>query len=770
MARDTMAFTRVAGRRMVDPAALTAVRMDAPITPLEARPVAEVAAAPPVLAREAMLFPTARLEEARVTNPAFFEKTRKMRLHPGLIVPIRAEDLQPDPGSTREALGLPVAGGDPVNPDQVFGSADGTRGLYLPRYALAQRVVSGAEQYEIRIATGPDGQWALRVGLVRQRPPGVTPEAAAGEIDHELMVQLRYQVMKSDGGTITKTLDFTEIGATADGAAVIAQLRLASLAERDQVLGALTTANSACGIVVTRSVRVAVPMEMAVMMVGQVPRYRGVTRGLAQAVEPDPLFLNPALHGYLMDGVAPPTGTGPGLVARQVQFEGSFHDYWEDAVDPACIYYLPDAFRLARREAPAPFLPMMTVRVVPGPAEDAEPVATLEFAATPWNNLRRLDAARREFAKKLPLQPGDAAPTPVVPELGGELGGALGGLLGDLLKKNKAGAGTPLGDALTGALGLQVDDARVGRIRMEPLPVEKAALWLALPGGTGGGLVERTAAQIDLRTAVIVSETMPLSAFQLIYDALMGGSVSLMRGELRVEPGGGVVKRIPFETRFDRMNGPMFETEVARGAKPGHFTITLTNGVESPVVMAGINGSLLVGGYELPTTETVSSALPITLAPGESMRVGLVPKRALANLPGGPAVAPMLDFGKVALKPDSAALWASILDADTTAEARRRVRVKLFSGMFDAADGKPENRAFAVIVQFEGGQSLELTPEKPEGEVVLAGGSVTDLVLRRAGTGGYRYRCQVIRRSARISDEAWREDTTDLLIPLLPEG
>lgn len=765
MARETMAFTRVTGRRMVDPAAMAPVRIDAPVTMLVARPVADVAAAPPVLAREAMLFPTARLEEARVTNPEFFERTRKMRVRPGLIKPVRPGDVQPDAGSSRAELALPVAAADPVDPDQVFASADQTRGLYLPRYALAQRVVSGAAQYEIRIAAGADGQWALRAGLVRSRPPGVTPEAAAGEIDHEVMVQLRYQVLKSDGGTITKTLDFTEIGTTADGAAVIAQLRLATLAERDQVVSAITTANSACGIVVTRSVRVAVPVA------GQVDRFRAVTRGLVQAVEPDPLFLNPALHHYLMDGVAVPTsGTGPGLVARQLQFEGSFHDYWEDAVDPACIYYLPDAFRLARRDSPAPFLPMMTVRVVPGATPEAEPLATLEFAATPWSNLRRLDAARREFAKKLPMQPGDEAPKTVVPELGGELGGALGGLLGGLLKKNKAAPGTPLGDALTDALGLQVEDARVGRVRMEPLPVEKAALWLALPGGAGGGLVERTGAQIDLRTAVVVSETMPLTEFQLIYDALMGGSVSLMRGELRVEPGGGVVKRIPFETRFDRMNGPMFETEVTAGGKPGQFSIRLTNGVESPVVVAGIDGSLLIDGHELPTTETVSQALPMTLAPGESMVVGLVPKRALANLPGGPVAAPMLDFGKVTLQPDSAALWAAILDADTTAEARRRVRVKLFPGMFDDASGKPENRAFAVIVQFEGGQSLELTPDNPEGEVTLAGGSVTDLVLRRAGTGGYRYRCQVIRRSARISDAEWREDMTDLLIPLLPEG
>ena len=111
-----------------------------------------------------------------------------------------------------------------------------------------------------------------------------------------------------------------------------------------------------------------------------------------------------------------------------------------------------------------------------------------------------------------------------------------------------------------------------------------------------------------------------------------------------------------------------------------------------------------------------------------------------------------------------------MLDADTTAEARRRVRVKLFPGMFDAPDGKPENRAFAVIVSFENGPSLELTPEASEGEVVLPGGSVTDLVLRRAGTGGYRYKCMVIRRSARITDPDWRSDASDILVPLLPEG
>jgi hypothetical protein len=760
MARDTMAFSRVAGRRLVAPVEATTIRADLPVAELATRPVAEVAAAPPLVAREAVLFPTQRIEEARVVDPALFEMTRKVRFRPGKVIPGMV--VVPEQGQTRAALGLPVAAADPVDPDQVFQSADGRAQLYLPQYHLAQRTVSGAAQYVIGLTQDEGGQWVLRLGLIRRRPAAVAATVTT-EIDHELMLQLRYRVVKSDGGSMTKALDFTEIGAGADGS-VVAGLRLATLAERDQVLAAITTSGSACGVVVTRSVRVAVPVE------GQADRFRGVTRGLVQAAEPDPLFLNPALHPYITAGTGlPPAGNGPGLVARQVQFEGAFHDYWQDAVDPTCVYYLPDAFRLARRETPAPFVPMMTVRIDPGPTPEAEPLATLELAATPWTNPKRLEAARRDFARKLPAEPG-AAPTTTLPELGGELGEAVGGLLGEFLRKNKAAPGTPLGDMLTNALGLKVDDASLARIRMEPLPVDKVTLWLALPGAGGGGLAERPAARVDLRSAMVVAETLPLSAFQQVYDALMGGAVSLMRGELRAETGGGVVKRIPVDLRFDRMNGPLFETTVTPGAEPGHFTLRLVNAVECPVRIEGIAGSLLVGGHELPTTESALRALPVTLQPGEDYTLFLTPKRQLADLPGGPKIEPLLDFSRVKLEAQAEAIWAEILDADTTAEARRKVRVKLFPGMFDAPDGKPENRAFAVIVQFENGPSVELTPDRPEGEVVLPGGSVTDLVLRRGGTGGYRYKSLVIRRSARISDPDWRDETTDILVPLLPEG
>lgn len=686
-------------------------------------------------------------------------------------------------GATREELALPVALSDPIDPDKLFEAASGPQHYYLPSYQLARRVVSGSEQYEIRMAPGEAGQWALRVALNKTRPAGAT-DPAASELEHDLLLQLVYRLTKSDGGTIAKTIDFTSLGETEDNAAVIGLMQFASPGERDQALAAITTSGSGCAIVATRSVRVAVPIA------GAAGRFRPVTRGLPQTVDPDPLFLNPQLHPYLFDGAVPHGGSGPGLVARQLQFEGRFYDYWEDAADPTRIFYLPDAFRLARRDKPSPFTPLMSVRVLAGATPEADPMIGFEFVATPWSDARRLEAARREFAKRLPAPPGSTAPQPApTPRhtqggggLAGSLGGVLGGLLGGDPRATAAAAGVVGGvvggllggadpaaaasGALANLLGIRPEEERASRIRMEPVPVEKASFWLMLPGATGGGLVERPTAQIDVRTALVVSETLPMADFQAVYDSLVSGAVAIMKGEVRCDFGGGAAGKIPLDARFDRMNGELVEPVIEIGERHGAFRITLTNAVESPIQISSLNASLLIRGMEVGAAARPDGTLPMQLAPGESVVLMVSP---LKEPPGNAEVEPMLDLTGVKPLLDSEKLWAAILDADTATESKRTVRVKLFPGMFDAPSGNPADRAFAVMVQFDGGPSVELTPEKAEAEVKLTS-SISDIVLRRAGAGGYRYKCQVIRRSTRVADSEWRTDTTDLLVPLLPAG
>lgn len=656
-------------------------------------------------------------------------------------------------GATREELGLPVAATDPVEDNGVFEAAAGPERYHLGRYRLARRVVSGSEQYRIRMAAGEDGVWTLEVTLDRVRPDGIADGTL--ELDHELLLQLVYRLTTSDGTAIPKTLDFTEVGETEDGTAVVARLRFASPAERDQALAAITTSGAGCGLIATRSIRVAAPIA------GSPGRYRPVTRGMRQAVEPDPLFLNAALHPYLHDGARPAgDGGGHGLETRQLKHESRFHNYWVDATDPAHVYYLPDAFRLARREKPGPFTPLMTVRPVQGATPDAEPLMAFEFVATPWVDAARLEAARREFAKALPKPPRpEGTPAPA-----GGLGGLLGTVLGEVI------SGGDVAGALGQLLGVDAADERAALIRMEPLPVEKASFWLALPGAAGGGLVERPAAQIDVRTAVIVSETLSMADFQAVYDALIGGAVAIMKGEVRVELRPGAFERMPFDGRFDRMNGELMDAAITPGAQSGQFTIALTNAIESPVEVSAIKASLLARGVEADANASFATPLPQRLAPGETLTLTVAPKKPLPTpLPQGMTVDPLLDFAGVKVVPDSEAIWTAILDADTAVEAQRTIRVKLFAGMFDAPSGDAADRALAVIVQFEGGASVELTPEKPEGEAKLSS-PIGDIILKRAAAGGYRYKTQIIRRSSRPIDAEWRSDSADLLIPLLPEG
>jgi hypothetical protein len=659
-------------------------------------------------------------------------------------------------GASREELALPVAASDPIDENAAFEAATGADKYYLSRYRLASRLVSGSQEYRIRMAAGEDGAWTLQVTLDRIRPDGIPADAT--ELDHELLLQLAYRLTTSDGSAITKTLDFTEIGETEDRSAIVARLRFASPAERDQALAAITSPGAGCGIIAIRSVRVAVPIP------GSPDRYRPVTRGLRQVVEPDPLFLNPTLHPYLYDGARPAGGRAPGLEARQLKHGANFHTYWVDATDPAHVYYLPDAFRLARREKPGPFTPLITVRPVQGTTPDAEPMMAFEFVATPWIDTARLETAKREFAKALP-QPAREDGNPL-PTRGG-LGGMLGSMLGEAIG---GAAGGAISSAVGSLLGVSPDEERAALIRMEPLPSEKASFWLALPGASGGGLVERPSAQIDVRTAVIVAETLPMADFQAVYDALMGGAVAIMKGEVRVELRPGAIERLPFEGRFDRMNGELMDAVITPGAQSGQFTIALTNAIESTLEVSGISASLLTRGIETGANAAFSTQFPLKLAPGETLMMNIASKRQLPTpLPGGLTVEPLLDFRGVKVLPDSEAIWKAIFDADVSIEAQRTVRVKLFPGMFDAPSGNAADRAMAIVVQFEGGSSVELTPDKPEGAVKLSA-PIADVMLKRAGGGGYRYKSQIFRRNSRPADSEWRSDNADLLIPMLPEG
>jgi hypothetical protein len=164
---------------------------------------------------------------------------------------------RPGAGQTREELGLPVAPAEPLNDTMVFEGATDNKRYFLPRYRIATQNVSGNQQYMLRVEKSPQGDWVLRVELERFRPPEIAADAAPEELVHEFGVRLSYRITVAGGGTMQKELGFTELGRREDGL-LFAILRLATPAERDQVLYAISDMDAATALIVTRTVRVAV--------------------------------------------------------------------------------------------------------------------------------------------------------------------------------------------------------------------------------------------------------------------------------------------------------------------------------------------------------------------------------------------------------------------------------------------------------------------------------------------------------------------------------
>src|SRR5690606_481985 len=119
-----------------------------------------------------------------------------------------------------------------------------------------------------------------------------------------------------------------------------------------------------------------------------------------------------------------------------------------------------------------------------------------------------------------------------------------------------------------------------GPVELEILPVSRPLLRLALPkdGAPSSSLVDRPDANLDLDTMLVHAETLSLVAFLVIYKALFGGSLSLLRGEIRVSLGtAGEPDDIPFVARLDQLNGEMFEHSLDIDAGSGLVTARLTN-------------------------------------------------------------------------------------------------------------------------------------------------------------------------------------------------
>lgn len=731
------------------------------------------------------------------------------RFRPEMLEQLRTRLRRPVP---RDQIRGPVAPDGAVEDTVLFEDArQPARKLYLPRYRLLERREGGRQRYRVKLDALEDGG-RLEVELEKFPAPELGAAAReADELPHRPVVRLRYRLASGS----FKELPFDAVEEHDDGS-VTARLELPSLSLLTQVFQVLQESDAATELRVERHVRVAVPTEarrtaaatgpeaaeaevpgallfnrelsarLATSAIARTlrprpprpprrprpdprprprprpepepetptePLFRWLPRVLTRAVEPEPFVFPPQLHDYVFSGVTGLSTERLGLVRRQVQHEGTWHSYYQDQAEPELFYYLPDAFKLARRDT-VPFAPMMAVSFHSEDGSTEKMEADLELVAVPELDPDRLTAAAGELARHLPEDDQDEPPV------------------------------------------------------FEPLQPQSAVLRLFLPrrsGGEAGTAVERPDALVDLDAGIHDLVTLPLGDFQAVWDALFGGSAVLMRGEVEVtleeqgeaadgEDGDGATtrrtERIPFLARLDDLEGDLVTAQVEPALTgtdaSDTVSLALTNAIESPLEITRLPVVLRRDGAETAShlkTITVErmepeegaggatgdsgdagdTRLPVTLQPGDTATFHLTPAEAL---PGEGTPEALFSIDDLRVLPDKEAIWDAVLDPSTPAEYEQPLEVRALESWFEAED--PAQAPQVILVQLEHGDTVSLeAPDQLKARTTVRL-PLEDLILRRLHEGTYRYKVTVIRPRSRDRHEDWITDSIDILFPELP--
>lgn len=710
----------------------------------------------------------------------------------------------PTDGVPRAQITVPLSPELAVTDEMLFeDAADATKKFYLPRYRVAVQNVSGQQQFRVTLEQHEQGG-SLTVHL--ETYPAAKIDTASREaevIEHAITVMLRYRIPGEAGG-IPMEWEFEEREA-AEGT-LRAVLRMSSLADLTQLYQAITQDAYGATLTIRRLMQVAIPIDLGPHMrplqndikkkqgtvaklqqelasidasladlenrtrgpggirywisyaptttkieaqraqkqkqlaalkrviaskqtelkkLQSTPLFRIVTHTVDHIVEHRPFVFSRDLHPYVTSNVVPNAEQSFSLIRWQVAWTtqeiSQSHVYFQDKAQPHVFYYLPDSFKIARRPE-APHYPLMAVRVPTpeGAVEDpnALPV-TFEYTAVPCVELERLEAAAEELGAQVP------EPLP----------------------------------------------AGVEGLEFRPLLVDADDLrfQIILPRtDTAAGVVQEEVL-VDLRSGISHRLTLPMQAFKTVYDALFGESAVLFKGQVEVDLGNATndgIPPIPVIARLNDMAGELFEHQQFPDAEG--VNVILRNAIESPLQLHNLPVILHRGDTGVPgtmaqvskLTDPSATALPLVLQPKEDMRLRVLPSAPLAGTEPFEAI---FDLDAVEVLPDPQAVWQTIFDPSTQVQQTRTVKVEAFF-----TPRPNDGQIKKIIVDFELGEFVELSPENRVAEAVLQR-PIGDVVLEQLDLGTYRYkRTFVVEEPQEVKffqDEVWRTDTKDLLFP-----
>jgi hypothetical protein len=681
---------------------------------------------------------------------------------------------------------------DPVQPGKKY---------YLPRYAVA----SDGQRYQLAFheeTARNESRWALSASLTRFAAPAIASAAnSAQEIPHLVAVFLRCNQMIGNQAGAREELAFQ---VTNLGGVLQATLYCTSIQQRDLLYRALTDPALGAALVVRRTAVVATPAPQtfplamgaaAAMMHGRLPQprppeplFRQVERALEQTVDPNPFVFPPDLHSYIFKGITPASPRPTELTKLQLPAaDGQPHTYYQDATSPYIFYHFPDSFKIARRPD-GNHEPLVSARFgQPAPADDLK--VTFSFVAAPYVDSARLADAAEKLRSSVsgPLPKGIDGPhfEPLLsaPEKT-RFSLAYPGSdtsQGPFEARTKATADLRSGirDSVTLSLAQfqSVYDALfdpsslllTGKVSVAlgndsvEIPFSGRAYDLA------GDLLaySEESNQGDSAGAsgpAVASDgrSMTDSVVAAIGDAVSGNVTSAVTDVV-----GGLASKLIHKIKKDKGKDKKKKGKKESG-EPLEIRSTLQNIIESPVEIQSLPATLVCGQQRLAANiQGLDTSQPVQLASGAQLALTITPADEVAI--DGPAHVEY-DMSGVHAVPDKEAIWTAVLDPSGTQSYLRAITVKTPASTFSIPAGHAARRIVSVVLDFDGGVSVELNANKVEAKVDLQQ-PVTNLVLHKDSAGEYRYKVTIIRANGEQNRDAdWRPpETTSILFPALQE-
>jgi len=524
---------------------------------------------------------------------------------------------------------------------------------YLPAYAPATTGSGNQTQFAVSLGVSSSG-YLLTVKLA-----DVTPMSVISNRTRETPATL-YMLSATLPGR-TETWSFPT--AVVDGTSITLSMPITDPEVRDAIYTAMTDQSLQTKLILRRSPSLALPVPSAPPAAGQ-PAPQQLYRQSAVAIDTAINFYFDKNLDQSVFANLPHVGSqGPSTLNHvSVPYPATAaksYLYWQDPLQLNQIYFLPDAYKIGRL-ATSPHTP--AINVTTSGSDPATLNVTLTFFALPVWDPNRIAAA------------------------------AAGPLLS--------------GFSISKITSLSI------------LPATTTQLLLNLPAtdsSASNAPVPIANATIDTANGIQGSVTLSLAQFQQVYNALFVTPSVLLAGQVNVTVDQNT-EHVPFSARASDFAGRIADTSATYDSGSNQVTVVVTNGIESPIHIAGLAATLLkADGTAVPATlVSTSPNLPIDLPPvpaagasasatsqseGTSADADAASSSATATQPSsltlvlqlaeGKSFDPQsdtveLDTSQVVVSPDSRAIWRAIVQNQVVAPVQKQITIQLPAEVFSS--------------------------------------------------------------------------------------